>query len=176
MRDLGRALEPLDRRGGEAGGLVVRRDLGAHRVEVRGVEQLERLGDPPVEQPSPARADARIRGVADPVMAEVVGVEALLADDLALPQLVERPDQAGLLELARLFEDLEREGATDRGGDLERLRRFLGQLVETRPDRGQDPRRQPADRRVARPRGRSRVASPPRATSMTYSGWPSVSR
>ena len=133
--------------------LVVRRDLGADRVEVRGTEQLERLGDAPVEQPPPAGADARVRGFADAVMAEVVAVETLLADDVALPQLVERADEGGLLELARLFEHVEGERATDGGGDLERFGGFLGQLVETRPDRGQDPRRQPADRRivVARP-------------------------
>ena len=66
----------------------------AHRVQRPGVQRLQGLGDAPVEEAPLGRADLGVGHLAQLVVGEVVLVGADLPDDAALPQLVERADDA----------------------------------------------------------------------------------
>jgi hypothetical protein len=57
------------------------------------VEPAQRLGDEGVVVPSRGRLQAGVDDVANPAVAEVVGVPTVLANQTSTPQLVERPRQ-----------------------------------------------------------------------------------
>src|SRR4051812_2879955 len=68
-------------------------DRRADLVEAPGMDQLHALRDAPVNQPPPRRTDAAIGDFPDAVVAEVPPFIRLHADDVAAPELVERPHE-----------------------------------------------------------------------------------
>jgi len=84
------------------------------------VQQLEALGNPPVQQPSLRRADLRVGRVAQQVVGEVVAVPEL-AHDPAPPQLVDGPHHDVSVQVAGLGEQVEGAVPADRSGQAGHL-------------------------------------------------------
>jgi hypothetical protein len=78
------------------------------------VDQLKALRETPVQQPAPRRADLRIGGLTQQVVAEVVATRELLHDP-APPQLIYRFNYRVSVEVAGLGEQFEREADPGRG-------------------------------------------------------------
>ena len=72
--DIGGPLVVGDRALRPPGPRVLLSELGGHTVRVLGVEQFQALGDAAVQQPAFRRADARVGGLAQQVMGEVVAI------------------------------------------------------------------------------------------------------
>ena len=69
-RHIGRPAVVGERALGPAAAGVLLGELGRDRSSVVGVQQLEALGDAPVQQPAPRPADLRVGGVAQQVVGE----------------------------------------------------------------------------------------------------------
>ena len=113
-RDLGRSLVVGQRPRGPPAAGVLLRELGRDRVGVLGVEQLEALGDPAMQEPAFRRADRRVCRVAQQVVGEVVAVPELVHDP-APPQLVDRLHDGVGLQVTGLGEQVKGEVRADRG-------------------------------------------------------------
>ena len=83
-------------------------ELSRDGVRVVGVQELEGLGHPAVQQPPLRRAYLRVCRLPEQVVGEVVAV-AELAHDPAPPQLVDRSHHGAGVEVARLREQFEGE-------------------------------------------------------------------
>jgi len=112
----GRAVGPLE---------VVGSGCGSD-ARISGVDQLESLGHPAVQQRTARRADLAVRGGAKQVVDEVVAGRRPGADDPPPPQLVHRADQRVAVEVAGRGEEVKGEVAADH-------RRQLGDLACGRP-------------------------------------------
>src|SRR6185312_17286313 len=93
---------------------VVPGDLGARRTRVDGVRVLEGGGDAQVQQAPSGRAHAERGDLAEPVVAEPVGVRVLLAQDATAPELVEAVEEDVVGLARRGSEHLDAELAADR--------------------------------------------------------------
>ncbi len=163
-RDLGRPLVEGQRpRGPPAPGILLRQ-LGCDGVDVPGVQQLEDLGDPPVQQPASRRADRRVRRFAQQVVGEVVAV-AELPHDPAPPELVHCLHDGISVKVARLGEQVEGEVRADRS---RQARHLPGRPVACSRRLRSTAARSPADS------GTPPASSVPRTASITYSGKPPV--
>ena len=80
--------------------------LRRHRVGVVGVQQLETLRDPAVQQPAPRRCDVGVGMLAEQVVREVVTVPGLTQDAIA-PQLVDGVHHGVGFQIARLGDQVE---------------------------------------------------------------------
>ncbi len=109
--------------------------LGRDRVGVVGVEQLEALGDTPVQQPAFRRADLGVGRFAEHVMGEVVAVPELLHDP-APPQFVDGLDDDVGLQVARLGEQAKGEVRSHRRRETGYLPGRRGRLLETLAQHG----------------------------------------
>ncbi len=98
-----------------AGALVVGSQLRADRIQLGGVQRLQRASSLKMQQPPPRRAHARIGHLAQLVVAKVVGICAMLAYDAPLPQLVELAHQGVLVAATGPGEQPETELAANRG-------------------------------------------------------------
>ena len=86
-----------------------------------------------MNEPSSRGADSAVRDLANPIVAEVPSLVRLHADDVTLPELVERAHEHGLFEIACPRQEIELKVAADGGGDFCRRARFVG---EERKPRG----------------------------------------
>ena len=122
-------LMPADGLGGRTGVLVVK----CERRRGSAFAVLERPRDREMCLAAAGRAERGVGAVADPAMAEVVGVGAVGADDPATPELVQGVHERRLVEPAGgRGEHVGGERAADRRGDpgeLGRRRRQLGQAT-----------------------------------------------
>ena len=94
------------------------------------MQLFQRLGDMPVQQPPPGCAQPAVCHLTQFVMAEVVGVCTLFANNPPQPQLIELVDQGVLLTAAYFRQQLKTELSTDRRrkpGKLTGWRRELRQ-------------------------------------------------
>jgi hypothetical protein len=84
-----------------AAACVLLGQLGRHRGDVVGVQQLQALRHAPVQQPSPRPADLVVGCVAQQVVREVVAL-AVLTQDPVPPQLVHGLHHVVVAQPARL--------------------------------------------------------------------------
>ena len=99
------------------------------RVEIAGVQGLDRLGDLAVEQ-APARAhESRIDGGADPLVDEIEAARHLV-QDLPADELFHPRGGGRLVARGRAQEEIELELAADDGPDRGQIARRLAQAVE----------------------------------------------
>ena len=103
-----------------------------------GGGQLQRLREPPVQQPPLRRADQVVGGVPEQVVGEVVA-GAPGADHPTAPELVDGPGHLLGGQVAGLGEDVEREVAAQRGGEAGRLPRRRGGLADPPPQHAAEP-------------------------------------
>ena len=108
---------------------VLLRELSRDRVRIVSVQQLERLGHAPVQEPSLRRADLRVRRIADEIVGEVVAVTEL-SHDPAAPQLVHRRYHGAGVEVTRLSEQVESEVRPRRGRQAGHLTGGRARLFE----------------------------------------------
>ena len=94
----GGTLVPDDRVVGLSTAVVVACDLAADRVRVALVETHQCVGDHPVVAAAGGWAQRVVGDVADLAVGEVVGVDAVLADDAPPPQFVESPHECELVD------------------------------------------------------------------------------
>ena len=98
--------------------------------QFRRKEQLEALGDAPVQQPALGGAHLRVCGFAEQVVGEVVAVTELVQDP-APPQLVDRPHYDAGVQVAGLSEQIQGEVRPHRGREASHLPGSQGCLRET---------------------------------------------
>ena len=91
--EIGRLPIIAERPGGIARLRVMRRQLTGHRLQVAGVQGLERTGHRAVKQAAARPARLQIGDLTDAVVAEVIAVIRLLAHQTPLPQFIQRIDQ-----------------------------------------------------------------------------------
>ena len=109
---------------------VLLRQLSGDRADVLRLEQLERLRDPPVQQPPFRRADLGISRFPEQVVGEVVAVPELVHDPAA-PQLIYRFNDHVSIQVARLGEQVEGEVRADRRREAGHLPGRHGGVLET---------------------------------------------
>ena len=97
---------------------------------------IERVGYLDVKTTAEGRTERLVRHLADLVVAEVIGVPALLTDDAAPPQLVQRPDDIVAEIRVDVSHDVAIEGPPDDGSRADELSSRGRQLAETDFDDG----------------------------------------
>ena len=113
--------------------------LPGHLVGRTGVQELQRLGEPPVQQPSSRGADQVVGGLPQQVVGEVVAA-AQLAHDAQPPELVDGLHHVIGGQVGGLAEQLQVEVASDRCREPGHLPAGLGQLLEPAAQHGSDVR------------------------------------
>jgi hypothetical protein len=117
-------------------------DRRAHVIEPIGKQELHSLSDSPVHEAPTRRSDAAVCNFADAVVAEFPPLVFLHADDVPLPELVERVNERVFLEIAGMRENVESEISSHCCRDLyDGTRLFREQAQSLRNDRLDAPRR-----------------------------------
>jgi hypothetical protein len=122
----------------EAGGPVLLGQQGRELVLTAGRGELQRLGQPTVQQPAAGRADRLVGGVPQQVVGEAVAA-AQLPDDPLAPQLVDRPGDGVGVQVTGLGEQFEGEVATERCGEPGGLLGRCGGLRDPAPQDRSEP-------------------------------------
>ncbi len=96
-------------------------DLAADGIEIGGVDGLQGLGHPAVQQAAASRLQCPVGSFAQLVVAEIIGIEASLAHDASLPEFVQLAGQVFLIDVVALQQQGDGKLASDGGGQAGEL-------------------------------------------------------